>query len=209
MRDHPLQEYWRGAAIALALASAFLAPCAYAAEVTLPELTITAPPPPAVTTNNPSPTAQVTQAQIRDINVINVEDSLKYTPSLFIRKRYIGDTNGIVATRTTGSQQSALSLVYADGLLLSNLLGNSFGFPPRWNLVGAEEIETVDVLHGPFSALLPGNSAGATVLMTTKTPERFEAHVRAQGFIQPSYKQYGTDDSYSGHHEQAQLGARR
>ncbi|HWR77152.1 MAG TPA: TonB-dependent receptor [Thiobacillus sp.] len=193
--------------IAVALASLATLPAA-AEEQALLELTIRASPQPAVMTSNPSPQAQVTQAQIREINVINVEDSLKYTPSLFIRKRYVGDTNGIVATRTTGSLQSALSLVYVDGLLLSNLLGNSFSFPPRWNLVGAEEIDTIDVLHGPFSALLPGNSAGATVLMTTRTPERFEAHARAQGFSQPSYKEYATDDSYSGHQEQVTLGSR-
>lgn len=185
---------------------AILSPAA--AEQALPELTISAPQLPAVVTNNPSPTAQVTQEQIREINVINVEDTLKYTPSLFVRKRYVGDTNGIIATRTTGSVQSAASLVYVDGLLLSNLLGNSFSFPPRWNLVGVEEIDTVDVMHGPFSALLPGNSAGATVLMTTKTPEKFEAHARTQVFSQPSYKEYATDGSYSGHQEQASFGAR-
>lgn len=179
-----------------------------AAEQALPELTISGAPLPAVESNNPSPMAEVTQDQIREINVVNVEDAVKYTPSLFVRKRYVGDTNGIVATRTTGSVQSADSLVYVDGLLLSNLLGNSYSFPPRWGLVGAEEIDTIDVMHGPFSALLPGNSAGATVLMTTKTPEAFEAHVRAQVFSQSDYKQYGTDDSYSGHQEQASLGAR-
>ncbi|MDP2031626.1 MAG: TonB-dependent receptor [Thiobacillus sp.] len=193
--------------IALALASLVVMPAA-AAEQALPELTISAPQQPAVVSNNPSPAAQVTQAQIREINVINVEDSLRYTPSLFVRKRYVGDPNGIVATRTTGSVQSAESLVYVDGLLLSNLLGNSFSFPPRWNLVGAEEIDTVDVLHGPFSALLPGNSAGATVMMTTRTPGQLEAHARAQAFSQPSFKEYATDDSYSGHQEQASFGAR-
>lgn len=193
--------------VVFALANGAMLPLVYA-EQALPELTISAPQPPAVLANNPSPSAQVTQEQIREINVINVEDTLKYVPSLFIRKRYVGDPNGIVATRTTGSLQSAESLVYVDGLLLSNLLGNSFSFPPRWNLVGSEEIDTVDVMHGPFSALLPGNSAGATVMMTTRTPEKFEAHARVQGFSQPSFKEYATDASYSGHQEQASFGAR-
>lgn len=176
------------------------------AEQALPEMTVRQARP-AVAIDNPSPQAQVTAEQMREINVVNVEDSLKYAPSLFIRKRYIGDRNGIIATRTSGSLQSARSLVYADGLLLSNLLGNSFGFPPRWNIVGAEEIESMDVLYGPFSALLPGNSAGATILMTTRRPERFEAHARAQAFTQ-DFKAYGTDDTYRGHQEQAMLGGR-
>ncbi len=190
----------------LALAAACSTPAAWAEEQTLPEMTVRQSVP-AVLANNPSPAASVSQEQIREINVVNVEDSLKYTPSLFIRKRYAGDRNGIIASRTAGSLQSAWSLVYADGLLLSNLLGNSFSYPPRWNIVGSEEIESIEVLYGPFSALLPGNSAGATVLLGTRAPERFEAHARVQGWSQ-GYKHYGTDDTYRGHQEQAVLGAR-
>lgn len=195
--------------VSWAVACALCAPAAWAAESgdqALPEMTVSQSRP-TVAIDNPSPQAGVTQEEIRQINVINVEDALKYAPSLQIRKRYIGDRNSIIAARTTGTTQSARSLVYADGLLLSNLLGNSFGFPPRWNMVGAEEIESIDVLYGPFSALLPGNSAGATVLMTTRRPEKFEAHARAQVFSQ-DFKLYGTDKTFDGHQEQATLGGR-
>jgi hypothetical protein len=34
---------------------------------------------------------------------------------------------------------------------------------------------TVDVLYGPFSALYPDNSLGATVLINTRMPKQFEA----------------------------------
>lgn len=198
-----------GKPIALALLAALGAPAASAADgeaQALPEMTVRQLRP-AVVADNPSPQAQVTAEQMREMNVVNVEDALKYAPSLFIRKRYIGDRNGIIATRTSGSVQSARSLVYADGLLLSNLLGNSFSFPPRWNIVGAEEIESMEVLYGPFSALLPGNSAGATILMTTRRPQQLEAHGRVQAFTQ-DFKAYGTDDTYAGHQEQAMLGGR-
>lgn len=192
--------------IALALASILGISVAWAEDLALPEMTVIQTRS-AVVADNPSPSAEVTQDQIREINVINVEDSLKYTPSIFIRKRYVGDRNGIIASRTAGSLQSAWSLVYADGLLLSNLLGNSYNFPPRWNIVGSEEIENIEVLYGPFSALLPGNSAGATILITTHKPQQFEAHARVQGWSQ-DYKYYGTDDTYQGHQEQVALGAR-
>jgi iron complex outermembrane recepter protein len=192
--------------LAFALASTLGHPAAWAEEQALPEMIVSLPRS-AVVTNNPSPSAEVSQDQIREMNVINVEDSLKYTPSLFIRKRYVGDRNGIVASRTAGSLQSAWSLVYADGLLLSNLLGNSYNFPPRWNIVGSEEIENIEVLYGPFSALLPGNSAGATILINTRKPQQFDAHARVQGWSQ-DYKHYATDDTYRGHQEQLALGAR-
>lgn len=162
---------------------------------------------PAVVTANPSPQAEVTAEEIRDMNVVNVEDSLKYAPSLQIRKRYIGDRNGIVASRSAGTLASARSLVYADGLLLANLLGNSYNFPPRWNIVGSDEIDTINVLYGPFSALLPGNSAGATILMTTRRPQDFEAHGRVQAFAE-NFSLYGTKGTFDGHQEQGSLGGR-
>lgn len=193
-------------AIAIASMTSAMAAMAAADSVALPEMTVIQGRP-AVIADNPSPQAQVTREQMLEMNVVNVEDSLQYAPSLFIRKRYIGDRNGIIATRTSGSTQSARSLVYADGLLLSNLLGNTFSYPPRWNIVGAEEIDTTDVLYGPFSATLPGNSAGATILMTTRRPQRFEANGRVQGFTQ-NFKVYGTDDAYSGHQAQGIVGGR-
>ena len=82
---------------------------------------------------------------------------------MLIRERYIGDRNAIVSGRTTGTIESAKTLVYADNILLSNLLGNSFNFPPRWGMVSPAEIDRVDVIYGPFSALYPGNSIGGVL----------------------------------------------
>ena len=114
------------------------------------------------------------------INASDAEDALKYFPSLLVRKRYIGDyDHAVLATRASGTGNSARSLVYADGILLSNLLGNGASFTPRWGLVSPAEIERVDVLYGPFSAAYAGNSVGAVVDYVTRMPERFEAHVAA------------------------------
>lgn len=180
---------------------------ANATETTMETMSITQKRP-TVVVNNPSSSAQVTASDIEKINVVNVEDSLKYTPSIQIRKRYIGDRNSIISTRTSGTVQSALSLVYADGLLLSNLLGNSYAFPPRWAMVGTSELESMDVLYGPFSALLPGNSEGVTVIMTTKRPKKFEASADVTGFTE-NFKLFGTKESFSGHQEQVRIGNRQ
>src|SRR3954468_853902 len=98
------------------------------------------------------------------INATDAEGALKEFPSPNVRKRYIGHyAHAVLASRASGTGNSARSLVYADGILLSNLLGNGAGFTPRWGLVTPEEIERVDVLYGPFSAAYSGNSAGAIV----------------------------------------------
>lgn len=161
---------------------------------------------PTLPANLPASHAGMSQQQIAEsINVINTEDVVKYLPSTQVRKRYIGDRNSIIATRTAGQTSSARSLLYADGLLLSNLLGNSYAYPPRWNLIGPEEVSRVDMIYGPFSAEYPGNAVGSVVLLTTRMPERFEAHVKAQLFNE-HYTQYNTNQNSSGGKAETMLG---
>ncbi len=142
------------------------------------------------------------------INAFDAEDALKYFPSLLVRKRYVGDfDHAVLATRASGTGNSARSLVYADGILLSNLLGNGASYTPRWGLVSPEEIERVDVLYSPFSTAYPGNSVGAVVDYVTRMPKAFEAHVKGSYFSQ-NYKQYGTNETYNGNALSASLGSR-
>jgi len=104
--------------------------------------------------NHPATVETYTKEQIQDtVNATTSMQTLKYLPSFQVRERYIGDRNGPIATRTTGTLSSAQTMLYADGVLLSNLLGNSYSFPPRWGFVSPEEIDSVSILYGPFSAL--------------------------------------------------------
>lgn len=142
------------------------------------------------------------------INATDSEDALKYFPSLLVRKRYAGDYNhAVLSSRASGTGNSARSMVFADGILLSNFLGNGASFTPRWGLVAPEEIERVDVLYGPFSAAYPGNSVGAVVDYVTRLPQKFEAHARVGLFVQP-FELYGHSDTYTGWHASASLGDR-
>ena len=125
-------------------------------------------------------------------NAVNVEDTVKYLPSLLVRKRHIGDTQAPLATRTSGLGASARSLIYADGALLSALIGNNnTSASPRWSLVSPQEISRIDVLYGPFSAAYPGNSIGAVIKITTRLPEKLEATINTGTNVQ-TFDQYGT-----------------
>lgn len=142
------------------------------------------------------------------VNATDSEDALKYLPSLNVRKRYAGDyDHAVLASRASGSGNSARSLVYADGILLSNLLGNGASYAPRWGLVSPAEIERVDVLYGPFSAAYPGNSVGVVVQYTTRMPTRFEADAKLAVFGQ-DFAQYGSSATYRGRQAAASLGDR-
>jgi iron complex outermembrane receptor protein len=137
-------------------------------------------------TNIPAVIESRTQAQIqKTTNVVTSADTFRYMPSIWIRERFIGDRNAVVSGRTTGTIQGAMTLVYADNVLLSNLLRNDFGGAPRWGMVSPAEISRVDVIYGPFSALYPGNSIGGVLTMTTRMPDNFEVHASGTGALQP------------------------
>ena len=175
-------------------------------------VTIVSQQPTSLPTQIPATMEGITAAQIaHNINATDSEDALKYFPSLLVRKRYIGDYNhAILSSRASGTGNSTRSAVYADGILLSNYLGNGvsgLSFPPRWGMVTPEEIERVDVMYGPFSAAYPGNSVGAVVEYTTKMPEKLEGSVK-MGYAHQPFDLYNTHATYGGWQSSAQLGSR-
>jgi len=158
----------------------------------------------------PTTTESVTKEKIENtVNAMNVEDTIKYLPSIQVRKRYIGDTNAPVGWRTSGTSQSARGLIYADGILLSSLLGNNNGNTgsPRWNMVSPSEIERVDVMYGPFSAAHSGNSMGGVIDITTRMPEKFEAGGDIKSTWQ-DYSFYGKSKTYDSQEYSFNLGSR-
>ena len=138
-------------ALAVAMAFPFCTPSAFAQAAgssaptkALGIVTVTGGQPTSLPTQIPTTMEGTTREQIeQSINATDSEDALKYFPSLLVRKRYIGDYNhAILSSRASGTGNSARSAVYADGILLSNYLGNGIGglsFPPRWGLVTPED----------------------------------------------------------------------
>lgn len=159
--------------------------------------------------NAPSTRASIDADTIATtVNAVNVEDTLKYLPSLIVRKRHIGDTQAPLATRTSGLGSSSRSLIYADGALLSALIGNNnTSASPRWSLVSPQEIARIDVLYGPFSAAYAGNSIGAVVNITTRLPDTLEGTISAGVNVQ-TYDQYGTHETLPSYQMGATLGDR-
>ena len=190
-------------------AGAFAQQAADAPVKELGTVTVTSGQPTSLPSQIPTTMEGVTGQQVEDtINATDSEDALKYFPSLLVRKRYVGDYNhAVLSSRASGTGNSARSAVYADGILLSNYLGNGATYAPRWGLVTPEEIERVDVMYGPFSAAYPGNSVGAVVDYVTRMPKQFEAHVKAGYFTQP-FDLYNTSSTYSGYQTSASLGNR-
>ena len=157
----------------------------------------------------PESVATVTSDMIAStVNALNVEQATKYLPSLVVRQRHIGDTQAPLATRTSGLGSSARSLIYADGALLSALIGNNNTIAsPRWSLVSPQEIARIDVLYGPFAAAYPGNSIGAVVNITTRLPDRLEGTITAGTNVQ-QFDQYATRETLPAYQLGATIGDR-
>ncbi|MGY4827406.1 TonB-dependent receptor [Sphaerotilaceae bacterium SBD11-9] len=208
MTFFPLRRAIAPAGWLLVLPAAALAQDADPQVKQLGVVVVTANRPSSLPSQIPTTLESVDAGQIAaTINATDSEDALKYLPSLLVRKRYPGDYNhAVLSTRASGTGNSARSMVYADGILLSNLLGNGATFAPRWGMVTPEEIERVDVLYGPFSAAYPGNSVGAVVDYQTRMPREFEAHAKVGVFTQP-FELYATDTTYSGGQASASLGS--
>ncbi|UCF24826.1 MAG: TonB-dependent receptor [Ralstonia sp.] len=164
--------------------------------------------PPPFARDTPAVVQTVTADQLADRNIVTTEDAVKYQPNVMVRRRFIGDRNSIFAGRDFNEIQSARGLLYADGILLSNLLGSSYTYPPRWSMVGPDDLARVDILYGPFSALYPGNSMGTTIAMTLRKPETFEAAAQTQVMRQHYNDAYGFSRNVTGNHESASLGDR-
>ena len=189
------------------------AACAAGLLVPAPALAAGAEPPIVVVGERPpeTPATQesVDAARLEETTaVLTPEDTLRYLPSLLVRRRHVGDTQAPLATRTSGVGASARSLIYVDGILLSALIGNNnSNASPRWGMVSPEEIERVDVLYGPFSAAYPGNSIGAVVNIATRLPDKPQGSLSAATSLQ-RFDQYGTHGVYPAVQLGATLGGR-
>lgn len=144
------------------------------------------------------PASVLTQADLQSINIATTEDIVKYEPSLVIRRRFIGDSNGTMGMRGANMFQTSRSMVFADGVPLHYLLQSRWNGSPRWTMVSASEIAQVEVLYGPFSALYSGNSMGGVVNIESAIPQEREFHFDSSYFSQ-DFSAYGFDDRLNGY----------
>ncbi len=146
------------------------------------------------------PSSLLTQQDLVSINVATTEDVVKFEPSLVIRRRFIGDSNGTMGMRGSNMFQTSRSMVFADGVPLHYLLQSRWNGAPRWTMVSASEIAQVEVLYGPFSAEFSGNSMGGVVLIESAIPQQREFHFDSSFFSQ-NFDAYGFDETVAGHKE--------
>lgn len=182
---------------AIAMAIALASSCGFAADQTIDEIVVWGSESDQRFAS-PNPTSVLTPEDFRSINVATTEDVVKFEPSLVIRRRFIGDANGVVGMRGSNMFQTSRSMVFADGVPLHYLLQSRWNGAPRWTMVSASEIAQVNVLYGPFSAEYSGNSMGGVIEIETAIPQRREFHFDSSYFSQ-DFDAYGFNESVDGY----------
>lgn len=145
-----------------------------------------------------SPSSRFNIDDLDSVNITTVEDVLTYAPSLVVRRRFIGDPNGVVGARGSNMFQTPRTLVYVDGMPIHYHLQTRFRGSPRWSLVSPDEVQVAEVLYGPYSAEYSGNAMGAVVNLKTRKPQTKRVVVEAAYFAQ-DYERTSIDDTFDGY----------
>ena len=145
-----------------------------------------------------SPTSSITAQQLEAISITTVEDALAHEPSLIVRKRFIGDPNGVIGLRGSNMFQTTRSMVFVDGMPLHYHLQTRYRGAPRWSLVSPGEVDNVEVIYGAFSAEYSGNAMGGVVNINTRRPSSERITVET-GYFAQEYQQQSTNDTYGGY----------
>lgn len=127
----------------------------------------------------------ITKEDIRKQNIQTVDEALAQVFGAFDNRRRVwGDSMTSVNLRGFPADGQKRTLVLLDGQNIANAYSNAVA----WTSMPVENIERIEVVRGPFSALYGGNAMGGVINIITKTPKKLE--VVAQGG-------YGTFDSWT------------
>lgn len=133
----------------------------------------------------PGSVTVVDRQEMKKKDIKTLDDALNTLPGVFV-KRSRGLMDSVPSVRMRGFARDNYTLILLDGQPLNDAYGGGI----NWNALPVENIERIEVIRGPASALYGGNAMGGVINIITKTPRRLE--LEAGGG-------YGTHDAYRYH----------
>ena len=123
--------------------------------------------------------------------ITNTDDILQSVANVYSnRSNGIFSRNANVTMR--GLDASARTLILWDGVPLNKTAGGTI----NWHLIHPENIERVEVIKGPASALYGNNAMGGVINIISKTPDKvFSGNVKLQ---MADYNTYGSSFNING-----------
>ncbi|MBU2556893.1 MAG: TonB-dependent receptor [Bacteroidetes bacterium] len=114
----------------------------------------------------PVQTNVISAKMIQNFPVLNIDDVLKTTANVFVNRSWgIFSKNAAVTMR--GLESSDRTLILIDGLPKNRLAGGSV----NWHNINSDQIEKIEIIKGPASALYGNNAMGGVINIITKKPQ--------------------------------------
>jgi iron complex outermembrane recepter protein len=115
----------------------------------------------------PNSVTVITEADVEKAAAFRVDDLLREEPGVFVRSYH-----GIISSSTTndvsmrGLTGEDRVLVLKDGIPINDPYGGAV----EWNEVSVDNIERIEIVRGPGSALYGSNAMGGVINMVTQRP---------------------------------------
>ncbi|MEW5773097.1 MAG: TonB-dependent receptor [Thermodesulfobacteriota bacterium] len=122
----------------------------------------------------PASVTVVTREEMRRHNIATIDDALRYEAGLY-RRRTKGVADSIASVTMRGLPGDDRTLVMLDGVQLND--GYSGNVP--WNELSSDNVERIEVIRGPGSALYGGKAMGGVINIITRVPDKTEGMVRS------------------------------
>ena len=122
----------------------------------------------------PAHATVVTKQQIEQQHVQTVDDALKHESGVYVR-RTKGLADAMASVFMRGLYGQNRTLVLMNGLPINS--GYDGGV--SWNEISAENIERIEVVRGPSSALYGGYAMGGVINIITARPQELEIEAKA------------------------------
>jgi outer membrane receptor protein involved in Fe transport len=120
-----------------------------------------------------------------------VEDIVRALPGIYNYRHYGQQTSGIQSPLSMRGVGKNRVLILVDGVPQNDSFNNSISWV-AWGHIPKENIERIEIVRGPSSALYGSEGLGGVINIITKTPapER-ETTLRAEGGTAETYAGYG------------------
>lgn len=123
----------------------------------------------------PAQVNTITYKEIEAFPINNIDDILKTTANVYVNRSWgIYSKNSSVTMR--GLEGSERTLIMVDGVPKNKIAGGAV----NWHNINPDNIEKIEIVKGPTSALYGNNAMGGAINMITKTPvKKLSGNVKA------------------------------
>ncbi|MCD6561650.1 MAG: TonB-dependent receptor [Deltaproteobacteria bacterium] len=130
----------------------------------------------------PGSVTVITNKDIKRQKINSLDEAVKYEAGVYARHTK-GLSDSMPRVQLRGLYGQNRTLVLLDGQPLNEGYTGSVD----WNTIGTENVERIEIIRGPSSALYGGNAMGGVINIITKTPKKFYANAKSG---------YGRSDTY-------------